>query len=140
MEAVKTVSPCSLYSESEGAMERLSKASVGAVLVLKVVQTTAGVKLLEVVATQAPPEQHPERTYVATKGPVPLRVKFMHKERPFGFFHGETGRKDVFFHISAVEKSGFTAADMVDGAEFVVTYGVEADGRCSTIKFERAGA
>ena len=54
-------------------------------------------------------------------------VKWFNSTKGFGFIAPETGGKDVFCHISAVERSGLTG--LADDQK--VTYDVEAgrDGR-----------
>jgi CspA family cold shock protein len=54
-------------------------------------------------------------------------VKWFNSTKGFGFIAPETGGKDVFVHISAVERSGLTG--LADDQK--VTYDVEAgrDGR-----------
>ncbi|MHA3916736.1 cold-shock protein [Halovulum sp. GXIMD14793] len=54
-------------------------------------------------------------------------VKWFNTTKGFGFIAPETGRKDVFLHISALEKSGMTA--LSDNQK--VTFDVETgrDGR-----------
>ncbi|RVV97765.1 cold-shock protein [Mesobaculum littorinae] len=54
-------------------------------------------------------------------------VKWFNSQKGFGFIAPETGGKDVFVHISAVERAGLT--DLRDDQK--VTYDVESgrDGR-----------
>jgi CspA family cold shock protein len=54
-------------------------------------------------------------------------VKWFNSTKGFGFIEPEGGSKDVFVHISAVERSGLT--NLADGQK--VTFDVEAgrDGR-----------
>ena len=54
-------------------------------------------------------------------------VKWFNSTKGFGFSEPEGGSKDVFVHISAVERSGLTG--LADGQK--VTFDVEAgrDGR-----------
>lgn len=54
-------------------------------------------------------------------------VKWFNATKGFGFIEPEGGRKDVFVHISAVERSGLST--LKDGAK--VTFDIEAgrDGR-----------
>ncbi|MBU2867081.1 MULTISPECIES: cold-shock protein [Pacificibacter] len=58
-------------------------------------------------------------------------VKWFNSTKGFGFIEPEGGNKDVFVHISAVERSGLTG--LRDGAK--VTFDIEAgrDGRESAI-------
>ena len=58
-------------------------------------------------------------------------VKWFNATKGFGFIEPEGGKKDVFVHISALERSGLTSLN--DGAK--VTFDVEAgrDGRESAI-------
>ena len=58
-------------------------------------------------------------------------VKWFNTTKGFGFIAPETGGKDVFLHISALEKSGMTSLN--DNQK--VTFDVEAgrDGRESAI-------
>ena len=58
-------------------------------------------------------------------------VKWFNTTKGFGFIAPETGGKDVFVHISALERSGMTG--LADNQK--VTYDVEAgrDGRESAI-------
>ncbi len=50
-------------------------------------------------------------------------VKFFNHSRGFGFIAPEDGGKDVFVHITALEKSGLTALD--EGVK--VTFETEPD-------------
>lgn len=56
-------------------------------------------------------------------------VKWFNASKGFGFIAPEDGTKDVFVHISALERAGFTTLD--DGQ--AVTFELEADknGRSS---------
>ncbi len=63
-------------------------------------------------------------------------VKWFNATKGFGFIEPEGGKKDVFVHISALERSGLTSLD--DGAK--VTFDIEAgrDGRESAINLSMA--
>ncbi len=63
-------------------------------------------------------------------------VKWFNATKGFGFIEPEGGKKDVFVHISAVERSGLTT--LKDGAK--VTFDIEAgrDGRESAINISVA--
>lgn len=63
-------------------------------------------------------------------------VKWFNATKGFGFIEPEGGSKDVFVHISAVERSGLTKLD--DGQK--VTFDVEAgrDGRESAVNLSLA--
>ncbi|WP_417248364.1 cold-shock protein [Celeribacter sp.] len=58
-------------------------------------------------------------------------VKWFNSTKGYGFIEPEGGSKDVFVHISAVERSGLTG--LADGAK--VTFDIEngRDGRESAI-------
>ena len=58
-------------------------------------------------------------------------VKWFNSTKGFGFIAPETGGKDVFVHISAVERSGLTG--LADDQK--VTYDLESgrDGRESAV-------
>ena len=61
-------------------------------------------------------------------------VKWFNTTKGFGFIAPETGGKDVFVHISAVERSGLTG--LADNQK--VTYELQAgrDGRESAVNIE----
>jgi CspA family cold shock protein len=61
-------------------------------------------------------------------------VKFFNAQKGFGFITPETGGKDVFVHISAVERAGLNGLN--DGQK--VSFEVEAgrDGRESAEKLQ----
>lgn len=63
-------------------------------------------------------------------------VKWFNTTKGFGFIAPETGGKDVFVHISAVERSGLTG--LADNQK--VTYDLEAgrDGRESAVNLALA--
>ena len=52
-------------------------------------------------------------------------VKWFNESKGFGFIQPDDGGKDVFVHISAVERAGLRT--LADGQK--VTYDVEADRR-----------
>ena len=58
-------------------------------------------------------------------------VKWFNTSKGFGFISSDTGGKDVFLHISAVERAGLTG--IADNQK--VTYDVESgrDGRESAL-------
>lgn len=47
-------------------------------------------------------------------------VKFFNHSRGFGFIEPEDGGKDVFVHVTAVEKAGIPSIDEGDKVEFEV--------------------
>ncbi len=61
-------------------------------------------------------------------------VKWFNTTKGFGFIAPESGGKDVFVHISAVERSGLTT--LADNQK--VTYELQAgrDGRESAVSIE----
>ncbi|MDQ2094851.1 cold-shock protein [Rhodalgimonas zhirmunskyi] len=63
-------------------------------------------------------------------------VKWFNSTKGFGFIAPETGGKDVFVHISAVERSGLTG--LADDQK--VTYDLESgrDGRESATNLQLA--
>jgi CspA family cold shock protein len=52
-------------------------------------------------------------------------VKWFNEQKGYGFIQPDNGGKDVFVHISAVERSGLQG--LADGQK--ITYEVEADRR-----------
>ena len=63
-------------------------------------------------------------------------VKWFNSTKGYGFIQPESGGKDVFVHISAVERSGLTG--LADNQK--VTFDLEAgrDGRESAVNIELA--
>ena len=63
-------------------------------------------------------------------------VKWFNATKGFGFIEPESGSKDVFVHISGVERSGLTG--LADGQK--VTYDLESgrDGRESAVNLALA--
>ena len=63
-------------------------------------------------------------------------VKFFNAQKGFGFITPESGDKDVFVHISAVERAGMSS--LSDGQR--VTFEIESgrDGRASAEKLQAA--
>ena len=63
-------------------------------------------------------------------------VKWFNATKGFGFIAPETGGKDVFLHISALERSGMTSLN----DDQKVTFDVEAgrDGRESAVNIALA--
>jgi len=63
-------------------------------------------------------------------------VKWFNTTKGYGFIAPETGGKDVFVHISAVERSGLTG--LADNQK--VTFDIEAgrDGRESAVNLSLA--
>lgn len=63
-------------------------------------------------------------------------VKWFNSTKGFGFIAPETGGKDVFVHISALERSGLTSLN----DDQKVTYDVESgrDGRESAVNLQLA--
>jgi len=63
-------------------------------------------------------------------------VKFFNAQKGFGFISPEGGAKDVFVHISAVERSGMRG--LVDGQR--VSFELENDrqGRASAVNLQAA--
>lgn len=61
-------------------------------------------------------------------------VKFFNTTKGFGFIQPDTGGKDAFVHISAVERSGLTT--LVEGQK--VSYELETgrDGKQSATKLK----
>ncbi len=56
-------------------------------------------------------------------------VKWFNAQKGFGFIQPETGGKDVFVHISAVERSGMSS--LAEGQK--VSFDVEKDQRSGKV-------
>lgn len=63
-------------------------------------------------------------------------VKFFNTVKGFGFIAPETGGKDAFVHISAVERSGLNSLNEGDKVSFELETG--RDGRESAINLSLA--
>jgi cold shock protein len=66
--------------------------------------------------------------YANTKGRTSMNkgtVKWFNSQKGFGFIEPEGGNKDVFVHISAVERAGMSTLD--EGQK--VTFDIVADRR-----------
>jgi CspA family cold shock protein len=63
-------------------------------------------------------------------------VKFFNTTKGFGFIQPESGGKDVFVHVSAVQRAGL--GTLTEGQR--VTYDVETgrDGRTSAVNLQSA--
>ena len=57
--------------------------------------------------------------------PVKGTVKFFNHSRGFGFVAPEDGSKDVFLHVTALERSGVSAVNEGD----TITFDIEDDPR-----------
>jgi CspA family cold shock protein len=56
-------------------------------------------------------------------------VKFFNSQKGFGFIQPEDGSKDVFVHVSAVERSGMRG--LIEGQK--ITFDVETDRRSGKV-------
>jgi len=63
-------------------------------------------------------------------------VKFFNNQRGFGFIQPSDGAKDIFVHISAVERAGMTTLTEGQSLSFEVERG--RDGRVSAINLKAA--
>ena len=64
------------------------------------------------------------------------KVKFFNTTKGFGFIAPEDGSKDVFVHISAVERSGLTTLVENQRVSFEIERG--RDGRTSAVSLTEA--
>ena len=65
---------------------------------------------------------------MATKG----TVKFFNHARGFGFIAPEDGGKDVFVHVTALEKAGIPSVDEGDTLLFEITDDPRGRGKQAT--------
>jgi CspA family cold shock protein len=63
-------------------------------------------------------------------------VKFFNTQRGFGFIQPQDGSKDVFVHISAVERAGL--ATLNEGQKLSYELERGRDGRLSAVKLAAA--
>ncbi|HKO09430.1 MAG: cold-shock protein [Alphaproteobacteria bacterium] len=63
-------------------------------------------------------------------------VKFFNNQRGFGFIQPQDGSKDVFVHISAVERAGMATLSEGQKVSFEIERG--RDGRVSAINLAAA--
>ncbi len=61
-------------------------------------------------------------------------VKFFNTAKGFGFIHPDDGAKDVFVHISAVERSGLTGLNENQKVSFELERG--RDGRVAAVNLK----
>lgn len=61
-------------------------------------------------------------------------VKFFNATKGFGFIHPQDGSKDVFVHISAVERSGLPGLNEGQKVSFELERG--RDGRVSAVNLK----
>lgn len=64
-------------------------------------------------------------------------VKWFNTTKGYGFIAPDSGGKDVFVHISAVERSGLTG--LADNAKITYTLQEGRDGRQSAVDLELQG-
>jgi len=63
-------------------------------------------------------------------------VKFFNNQRGFGFIQPQDGSKDVFVHISAVERAGMATLSEGQKVSFDIERG--RDGRVSAVNIQAA--
>jgi cold shock protein len=64
------------------------------------------------------------------------KVKWFHQEKGYGFIQPDNGGKDVFVHISALERSGLSSLKDGQSVSFVVKAG--KNGKESAEELEAA--
>ena len=129
-------------------LRRLGVDSVGegAALQVRVGPGQKGLQVVEVVsvaegaapagqdrprASRPRPSLYPGESQLPTGAEVTGQVKWFNATKGFGFITPEGGGKDVFVHISALERSGLTTLAEGQAVRFTVrqgTKGVEASG------------
>ena len=65
-------------------------------------------------------------------------VKFFNTQKGFGFIQPDDGSKDVFVHISAVQKAGFRNLNEGQLVDFEIEE--QQNGRAAAINLQRAEA
>jgi len=65
------------------------------------------------------------------------RVKWFNDTKGYGFIEPEGGGKDVFVHISAVEKSGLDRVKEGDAVEFEIEAGKNGKTQAANLKLVR---
>jgi len=63
-------------------------------------------------------------------------VKFFNQDRGYGFITNESGGKDAFVHISAVERAGMTS--LREGQKLSYELETGRDGKASATNLEAA--
>jgi CspA family cold shock protein len=63
-------------------------------------------------------------------------VKFFNNDRGYGFITDESGGKDAFVHISAVERSGLTG--LTEGRKLSYELETGRDGKISAVNLQDA--
>ncbi|WP_367716247.1 cold-shock protein [Nitratireductor sp. GISD-1A_MAKvit] len=64
------------------------------------------------------------------------KVKFFNGQKGFGFIERDDGEKDVFVHISAVERAGMS--DLAEGQQVSFELETGRDGRLSAGNLQSA--
>jgi CspA family cold shock protein len=65
-------------------------------------------------------------------------VKWFNQQKGYGFIEPQSGGKDVFVHISAVERAGLPG--LVDGQSVSYELEIGRDGKISAVNLKLANA